>query len=959
MKSTSVLLFTFLAALSLPAQEPAPNTSEKGAVPKVQRLSSGITRAVVIGISNYADERIPDLQYAHRDAAAFAAWLSGPAGGSVPAEHIQLYTNEQATVFQIGYAIGEITRASKAGDRAIIYLSGHGDAETDGDLNLGFFLAYDSPPNVYWGNALNLRDLQYLTNSMSKKGVQVLLISDACRSGKLAGSEIGGAQATAGQLATQFNNAILLLSCQPDEFSHESEQWGGGRGLFSYHLENALYGLADQNEDLTVDLRELRNHLEEKVPEEAAPNKQTPVVQGPVATRITTVDMPTLAQHQVRTRVFNPEIKDTGGKTLEQFPDSLLYERFLAALEAGNLMAPAGASANDYYEMIVANPEWEPYHGQVKRKFVVALADEAQIVVNKLLRTDPAVADDAFPGRVRYTHLPAYLARAADILGENHYMYRYLKAKQYFFEAKTYMKTQYPDLSPDSLYRLSDEVLNKALVYDPEAAYLHLEKGLNHYWKGVNYPLAVESFKKAMALSPTWVLALYYLGRIQAVNRDMSGIDYLKQAVRRDSTFLPAYERLGYNDVPENSALWRNEYVRRMQEWIERDSNSIPATYYRYMGLTLCNLNRHEDAEKYLLKGAEMTNWEDPMYYKNLGMMYEDQGRRADMCRCYEKLFEVYPKNWDHYFSLAVCGKYPKVRETALQWYLQDTTQLGGLDALYLLYESNHQPDLLKKVNRKSIEVMETTGIYDQDLFTKGNYYMWCGDPDKAEKAFGEYIRQEEASGDQDRIVHLGGGDGPYHMMAAVKFVQGDWKAAEAWWLKQDALSGDTTGNGWRQWIAFSRGQMNEVRRLDSLAEIRNQAPVIRVLFSDMLFYATVYGLIDLAIHRLENARQFHPDDTPLLYHLARLYLEQKDDYARGVPLLERAVQLDSTFAVARYHLAAAYAHLGRDAAALEHLEKALETGFEDWEEMEQDGRWGRLGERAGYEKLLNEYRRK
>jgi hypothetical protein len=40
------------------------------------------TRAVVIGISDY--QNLPDLQFAHRDAEAFAAFLQSPAGGSLP-----------------------------------------------------------------------------------------------------------------------------------------------------------------------------------------------------------------------------------------------------------------------------------------------------------------------------------------------------------------------------------------------------------------------------------------------------------------------------------------------------------------------------------------------------------------------------------------------------------------------------------------------------------------------------------------------------------------------------------------------------------------------------------------------------------------------------------------------------------------------------------------------------------
>ncbi|HQU61041.1 MAG TPA: hypothetical protein PLU64_17660, partial [Saprospiraceae bacterium] len=44
----------------------------------------GTTRAVIIGISDYQNDQIPDLQFADVDAAAFAAFLQSDAGGKVP-----------------------------------------------------------------------------------------------------------------------------------------------------------------------------------------------------------------------------------------------------------------------------------------------------------------------------------------------------------------------------------------------------------------------------------------------------------------------------------------------------------------------------------------------------------------------------------------------------------------------------------------------------------------------------------------------------------------------------------------------------------------------------------------------------------------------------------------------------------------------------------------------------------
>jgi uncharacterized caspase-like protein len=201
-----------------------------------------VTRAVVIGISDYADDRITDLKYAHRDAEAFAAWLQSPAGGSLPNDQMTLLTNGQATLGKMVAAFDWLIAKSKPGDRALIYFSGHGDVEKLTRYNRGYLLGHDAPGTAYMaGGALNLRDLQDIISTLSDAGVQVVMISDACRAGKLAGSETGGTQQTAAELARLYANEVKILSCQPDEYSLESEQWGGGRGCFSFHLTDGLF----------------------------------------------------------------------------------------------------------------------------------------------------------------------------------------------------------------------------------------------------------------------------------------------------------------------------------------------------------------------------------------------------------------------------------------------------------------------------------------------------------------------------------------------------------------------------------------------------------------------------------------------------------------------------------------------------------------------------------------------
>ena len=150
-----------------------------------QQFHSYSTRAVVIGISDYQEPLIPDLKYAHRDAEAFANWLRSPAGGSVPEENILLHTNEAATNAEIIVSLDWLIEESKKGDRAFIYFSGHGDVERITKYNNGYLLGYDSPPAVYGAGAFAVNYLKDIIATLSDNDVQVFLISDACRAGKI------------------------------------------------------------------------------------------------------------------------------------------------------------------------------------------------------------------------------------------------------------------------------------------------------------------------------------------------------------------------------------------------------------------------------------------------------------------------------------------------------------------------------------------------------------------------------------------------------------------------------------------------------------------------------------------------------------------------------------------------------------------------------------------------------
>lgn len=247
MTANKIILLSCLYVFSLPAFS--------------QNYTTAKTYALVIGIAGYENKTIPALQYADKDARLFAEWLQSKAGGSVPDYQIKLLTNENAHLAAVYNGFDWLKQSASKGDTIFIYFSGHGDIETKDSLSQGYLLVWNSPANNYRNNAVSVNDLNNMANSITTLNkASVVLITDACHSGKMAGDFYKGKQFTASNLQLVLNNQVRLASCRADERAAEGPFWGGGRGVFSYYLLKGLNGKAGK--EGRVKLKELQTYLD-------------------------------------------------------------------------------------------------------------------------------------------------------------------------------------------------------------------------------------------------------------------------------------------------------------------------------------------------------------------------------------------------------------------------------------------------------------------------------------------------------------------------------------------------------------------------------------------------------------------------------------------------------------------------------------------------------------------------
>lgn len=243
--------------------------------------------AVVIGVANYKDSRIPSLRYCGKDAQAFYEWLISPEGGRYSPARVKLLIDERATLNNIRRALFVWLGQPIEEDLVTIYFSGHGTPESPDTPEYLFLLPYDTDYESIAATALSISDVQRALHRYVK-AEQVVLLADACHAGGLGSgfdSQRKAIQVTPHVTVklsnlTETRGGLAVITAADDkQLSQEHSKWGGGHGVFTWYLLNGLQGEADYTRDGKVTLGELFPYISEKVRRETK-NQQYPTIAG-------------------------------------------------------------------------------------------------------------------------------------------------------------------------------------------------------------------------------------------------------------------------------------------------------------------------------------------------------------------------------------------------------------------------------------------------------------------------------------------------------------------------------------------------------------------------------------------------------------------------------------------------------------------------------------------------------
>jgi hypothetical protein len=259
------------------AQVPAPDSASV--------LPSDLARpvrdkwAVVIGLTEFANPKIPRLQYATEDAKAFYQYLTTEA--NFAPDHVRLLYNEKATQRRVRSELGNklLTRMVKPDDLVVIFISTHGSpAQMDAVEHKNYVVTYDSDPDDLYSTGIDMQEILGIIKHRVTSD-RVLLILDACHSGGVDPNAKGMMRVGNFDANTlvEGSGKMVICSSAPEEQSWESKRYRNG--VFT---RNLLDGLRTNgpNTPLADAFKSAQEKIEDEVRQDHPGSTQTPVLRS-------------------------------------------------------------------------------------------------------------------------------------------------------------------------------------------------------------------------------------------------------------------------------------------------------------------------------------------------------------------------------------------------------------------------------------------------------------------------------------------------------------------------------------------------------------------------------------------------------------------------------------------------------------------------------------------------------
>jgi tetratricopeptide (TPR) repeat protein len=260
--------------------KPAATPAASAAVDAAKGTPIGDKWAVVVGISQFSDPSIPQLQFSAKDAKDFADYLTDPNRGRFQKDHVKVFTNQEATKMNIMDAIGDsfLPHAALPGDLVVIYLSTHGSPTGADMFGVNYVIPYDANVNKLFSTGIEMRQLLQMIKERVHTN-RILLVMDTCYSGASTGPAghkgLTRTNVDAKEIA-QGIGSVVISSSLPTERAWESDKIKN-----SFFTRYLIDSLSTEGGNIPIDTA--FNKMKSKVQADVLKEKgelQTPVMGG-------------------------------------------------------------------------------------------------------------------------------------------------------------------------------------------------------------------------------------------------------------------------------------------------------------------------------------------------------------------------------------------------------------------------------------------------------------------------------------------------------------------------------------------------------------------------------------------------------------------------------------------------------------------------------------------------------
>jgi formylglycine-generating enzyme required for sulfatase activity len=269
--------------------------------------------ALLIGVGQYQDRRIPKLPACSNDAQRLQELLIDPSVGMFKPENVTLLIDDKATRIAVVAALDKLARVADKEDLVVVFFSGHGAVDERGR---SYWVMHNSKIDSLRATAFSETEISELLDEI--RTIRLVTLIDACYSAATA--EIGGAKSLVDLQKIypdfQGEGRVAITASKGDQLSvviSDKNHPGFGHSAFTYHVIEGMKGTGDADTDGIVTVSELWGYVKDRTEATARQQggEQKPQLKGQIGSKfLLTVDKDRLTSNTQANRASLKTLKN-------------------------------------------------------------------------------------------------------------------------------------------------------------------------------------------------------------------------------------------------------------------------------------------------------------------------------------------------------------------------------------------------------------------------------------------------------------------------------------------------------------------------------------------------------------------------------------------------------------------------------------------------------------------------